>query len=452
MAIRYEPGKLMFLSAADSVASRLELSVLYPRVVVRLQGQISSFIPPSAVGSCYSSPRKTKPMRAHSGRMVEMPQDLSPLQHYQLALKAGELLEDAAQAEVIDRLNDLYQRLLERHETDQRIWARSARRLGRIREPECGLYVWGGVGRGKTLLVDSFFDCLPWPSKLRVHFHRFMQRVHGRLAAHSGAKNPLERVADEIADEAIVLCFDEFFVSDIGDAMILAGLVEALFQRGVTLVATSNIPPSDLYRDGLQRARFLPAIALIERHLEVVHLDAPTDYRFRTLQRAALWHTPHDRAAHEALAGYFASLGGQAVAESAVGSQSASPESAPKWLEINQRRMQLIDLAPGIAWFTFSTLCDEPRSAADFVELAREHHTILVEQIPVLAGDKEDAARRFINLVDEFYDRNVKLVVTAACAPEALYSGTRLRFEFERTISRLQEMRTHEYLRAEHRP
>jgi cell division protein ZapE len=240
--------------------------------------------------------------------MVEMPQDLSPLQHYQSALKAGELLEDAAQAEVVYRLNDLYQRLLQRHETDQGIWARTARRLGRAREPERGLYIWGGVGRGKTLLVDSFFDCLPWPRKLRVHFHRFMQRVHGRLAAHSGAKNPLERVADEIAEEALVLCFDEFFVSDIGDAMILAGLVQALFQRGVTLVATSNIPPNDLYRDGLQRARFLPAIALIERHLEVVHLDAPTDYRFRTLQRAALWHTPHDRAAHEALAGLFCFL------------------------------------------------------------------------------------------------------------------------------------------------
>ena len=440
----------MFRLTAGSVTLRPALSVLYPRVAVRLWGYISSLIAPSACGSCYSAPRKTKPVGAHSGLMVEMPQDLSPSQHYQLALKAGELLEDAAQAEVIDRLNDLYHRLLKRYETDQGLWSRTTRRLGRTREPERGLYVWGGVGRGKTMLVDSFFDCLPWQRKLRVHFHRFMQRVHGRLAAHSGAKNPLERVADEIADEALVLCFDEFFVSDIGDAMILAGLVEALFKRGVTLVATSNIPPSDLYRDGLQRARFLPAIALIERHLEVVHLDAPTDYRFRTLQRAALWHTPHDGAAHEALAGYFASLGGQAVADSAAGLVSSA--GAPQWLEINQRRMQLIASAPGMAWFTFSTLCDEPRSAADFVELAREYHTILVEQIPVLARDKEDSARRFINLVDEFYDRNVKLIATAACAPEALYHGTRLRFEFERTVSRLQEMRTHEYLRAEHRP
>ena len=440
----------MFRLTAGSVTLRPALSVLYPRVAVRLWGYISSLIAPSACGSCYSAPRKTKPVGAHSGLMVEMPQDLSPSQHYQLALKAGELLEDAAQAEVIDRLNDLYHRLLKRYETDQGLWSRTTRRLGRTREPERGLYVWGGVGRGKTMLVDSFFDCLPWQRKLRVHFHRFMQRVHGRLAAHSGAKNPLERVADEIADEALVLCFDEFFVSDIGDAMILAGLVEALFKRGVTLVATSNIPPSDLYRDGLQRARFLPAIALIERHLEVVHLDAPTDYRFRTLQRAALWHTPHNGAAHEALAGYFASLGGQAVAESAAG--SGTSVGAPQWLDINQRRMQLIASAPGMAWFTFSTLCDEPRSAADFVELAREYHTILVEQIPVLARDKEDSARRFINLVDEFYDRNVKLIATAACAPEALYHGTRLRFEFERTVSRLQEMRTHEYLRAEHRP
>ena len=343
----------------------------------------------------------------------------------------------------------LYQRLLQRHETDQGIWARTARRLGRAREPERGLYIWGGVGRGKTLLVDSFFECLPWPRKLRVHFHRFMQRVHGRLAAHRGAKNPLERVADEIAEEALVLCFDEFFVSDIGDAMILAGLVQALFQRGVTLVATSNIPPNDLYRDGLQRARFLPAIALIERHLEVVHLDAPTDYRFRTLQRAALWHTPHDRAAHEALAGYFASLGGQPVAEFAGG--AVSPASTPKWLEVNQRRMQLIDSAPGIAWFTFSTLCDEPRSAADFVELAREYHTILVEQIPVLAGDKEDAARRFINLVDEFYDRNIKLVLSAEVELFNLYASGRLAFEFQRTCSRLQEMQSHDYLAAAHR-
>jgi cell division protein ZapE len=266
-----------------------------------------------------------------------------------------------------------------------------------------------------------------------------MQRVHSALTLHSGAKNPLEVVAEEIADEALVLCFDEFFVSDIGDAMILGGLIDALFRRGVTLVATSNIPPQDLYRDGLQRSRFLPAIALLEQHLTVTHLEAATDYRFRTLQRADLWHVPHDGAASSALSDYFSSLTGREAGD-------------PKSVEINQRPVNLLADAPGVAWATFSTLCEEPRSAADYVEMAREYHTVLVEQIPRLDRDKEDAARRFINLVDEFYDRNVKLIATAAQPPETLYDGSRLRFEFDRTVSRLQEMRTQEYLKAEHRP
>ena len=236
-----------------------------------------------------------------------------------------------------------------------------------------------------------------------------------------------------------MLCFDEFFVSDIGDAMILGGLIDALFRRGVTLVATSNIPPQELYRDGLQRSRFLPAIALLEQHLTVTHLEAATDYRFRTLQRADLWHVPHDRAAAEALSAYFSSLTGREAGD-------------PRSVDINQRPLTLLADAPGVAWATFSTLCEEPRGAVDYVEMAREYHTVLIEQIPLLGRDKEDAARRFINLVDEFYDRNVKLIATAARAPEALYDESRLRFEFDRTVSRLQEMRTEEYLKAEHRP
>jgi cell division protein ZapE len=288
-------------------------------------------------------------------------------------------------------------------------------------------------------LVDTFFDCLPFERKLRVHFHRFMQRVHAGLTRHSGAKNPLEVVAQDIADEALVVCFDEFFVSDIGDAMILAGLIDALFRRGISLVATSNIPPQELYKDGLQRGRFLPAIALLERHLTIMQLDSETDYRFRTLQRADLWHVPHDEAARSALADYFSSLAGRSAGE-------------PISVEINQRPVHLIADAPGVAWATFGTLCEEARSAADYVEIAREYHTVLIEGIPLLGRDQEDAARRFINLVDEFYDRNVKLITTAEVAPEALYGGARLRFEFDRTLSRLQEMRTQEYLRAEHRP
>ena len=337
------------------------------------------------------------------------------------------------------QLDDLCSRLLVKVAERKTLRVRARMLMGRPAAPERGLYIWGGVGRGKTHLVDTFYDSLALERKLRVHFHRFMQRVHAALTQHSGAKNPLEVVADDIADEALVLCFDEFFVSDIGDAMILGGLIDALFRRGVTLVATSNIPPQELYRDGLQRSRFLPAIALLEQHLTVTHLEAATDYRFRTLQRADLWHVPHDRTAAEALSAYFSSLTGREAGD-------------PRSVDINQRPLTLLADAPGVAWATFSTLCEEPRGAVDYVEMAREYHTVLIEQIPLLGRDKEDAARRFINLVDEFYDRNVKLIATAAEAPEALYDGSRLRFEFDRTVSRLQEMRTEEYLKAEHRP
>ena len=337
------------------------------------------------------------------------------------------------------QLDDLCSRLLARAAERKTLRARARKLMGRPAAPVRGLYIWGGVGRGKTHLVDTFYDSLALERKIRVHFHRFMQRVHAALTQHSGAKNPLEVVADDIADEALVLCFDEFFVSDIGDAMILGGLIDALFRRGVTLVTTSNIPPQELYRDGLQRSRFLPAIALLEQHLTVTHLEAATDYRFRTLQRADLWHVPHDRTAAEALSAYFLSLTGREAGD-------------PRSVDINQRPLTLLADAPGVAWATFSTLCEEPRGAVDYVEMAREYHTVLIEEIPLLGRDKEDAARRFINLVDEFYDRNVKLIATGAQAPEALYDGSRLRFEFDRTVSRLQEMRTEEYLKAEHRP
>ena len=337
------------------------------------------------------------------------------------------------------QLDDLCSRLLVRVAERKTLRVRARMLMGRPAAPERGLYIWGGVGRGKTHLVDTFYDSLALERKLRVHFHRFMQRVHAALTQHSGAKNPLEVVADDIADEALVLCFDEFFVSDIGDAMILGGLIDALFRRGVTLVTTSNIPPQELYRDGLQRSRFLPAIALLEQHLTVTHLEAATDYRFRTLQRADLWHVPHDRTAAEALSAYFSSLTGREAGD-------------PRSVDINQRPLTLLADAPGVAWATFSTLCEEPRSAVDYIEMAREYHTVLIEQIPLLDRDKEDAVRRFINLVDEFYERNVKLIATAAEAPEALYDGSKLRFEFDRAVSRLQEMRTEEYLKAEHRP
>ncbi len=334
------------------------------------------------------------------------------------------------------QLQDLFERLLAR-ETRGGGWLR---RLRRERpQPERGLYMWGGVGRGKTYLMDTFFDCLPAEGKLRVHFHRFMQRVHAELKQLAGEKNPLQRVADRLAAEAKVVCFDEFFVTDIADAMILGGLMEALFARGVTLVATSNIEPARLYENGLQRQRFLPAIALIEQHTLVLNVDAGVDYRLRTLERAELYHHPLDAEADVSLRESFERLAPHAATEG---------ES----LQINGRAIRTRSLADDVVWFDFAELCGGPRSQNDYIELAREFHAVVLSGVPALGAGNDDAARRFINLVDEFYDRNVKLVMAADRQLMDLYDGHRLRFEFQRTVSRLQEMQSHDYLAREHRP
>jgi len=304
-----------------------------------------------------------------------------------------------------------------------------------------GLYFWGGVGRGKTYLMDSFFESLPFQRKLRMHFHRFMLRVHRELRRHKGQRNPLRLVADGLADEARVLCFDEFFVSDIGDAMILAGLLEALFDRGVTLVATSNIQPDRLYENGLQRQRFLPAIELVKRHCEVLNVDGGIDYRLRSLSAAPLYHSPLGEAAESRLMEVFRSL-------------VPSLEEIRKGvvLEVEGREIAARYVAEDVAWFDFKALCAGPRSQNDYIELAREFHAVLLGGVPVLDAGHDDQARRFINLVDEFYDRNVKLALSAAAPLDALYTGTRLGFEFERTRSRLREMQSHDYLGRAHRP
>jgi cell division protein ZapE len=294
------------------------------------------------------------------------------------------------------------------------------------------------VGRGKTYLVDTFHDCLPFERKLRVHFHRFMQRVHAELGDLEGEKNPLEKVADRLAEQAVVICFDEFFVTDIGDAMILGGLMEALFARGVTLVATSNIEPHKLYDNGLQRQRFLPAIALIEQYTEVVNVDAGIDYRLRTLEQAELYHYPLDAAADVSLGESFERL---------------APEPGHHWerIEVNGRYITCRCLADDVAWFDFAELCDGPRSQNDYIELARVFHAVLISGVPQFTPEHNDQARRFVNLVDEFYDRNVKLVLAAEAPLLELYAGGRLEFEFQRTVSRLQEMQSHDYLAREHR-
>lgn len=364
---------------------------------------------------------------------------LTPWQSYQADLQREDFSHDPAQEKAVALLQDLYDRLLasgDPHAGFARFWRRWQKTPV---EPEIGLYLWGGVGRGKTYLVDTFHDCLPIERKMRVHFHRFMQRVHADLTSLEGEKNPLLMVADRIADETRVICFDEFFVTDIADAMILGGLMEALFQRGVTLVATSNIVPEKLYENGLQRQRFLPAIALIEKYTQVVNVDAGVDYRLRTLQQAELYHYPLDDSADSSLRDSFDRL---------------APTPGKHWerLQVNGRYLTCRCLADDVAWFDFAELCDGPRSQNDYIELAREFHAVLISGVPGMGVGTDDQARRFVNLVDEFYDRNVKLVLAADRPLLELYGGGGLEFEFQRTISRLQEMQSYEYLAREHKP
>jgi cell division protein ZapE len=267
-----------------------------------------------------------------------------------------------------------------------------------------------------------------------------MQRVHRELTQLSGRADPLETVADNLAGEARVLCFDEFFVSDIGDAMLLGELLSHLFDRGVALVATSNIAPHSLYENGLQRRRFLPAIESIERHTEVLNLDGGTDYRLRLLEQAETYHAPLDSRAEALLAERFSAL---APDHSAV--------EVDVDLEIEGRLIRCRRSADDVSWFDFAALCAGPRSQNDYIELARLYHAVLVSDVPIFDPRHEDQARRFISLVDEFYDHNVKLILSAAAPVEELYQGERLAFEFERTRSRLLEMRSHDYLARTHR-
>ncbi|WP_369802085.1 cell division protein ZapE [Microbulbifer sp. Q7] len=366
---------------------------------------------------------------------------MTPMERYQRDLQRPDFVEDPAQRAAVEKLQDLYERLRAADAGGGRVVRRLKALWQKQREPVKGLYFWGGVGRGKTYLMDAFFESLPFEEKQRTHFHRFMRDVHRQLKALSGEKNPLDKVAERIAGRARVLCFDEFFVSDITDAMILANLLDALFARGVTLVATSNIIPEGLYKDGLQRARFLPAIDLLLEHTEVVNVDNGVDYRLRALEMAELYHSPLDDQADKSLHRSFASLmvEGSEVRESVT-------------LDIEGRPIVASRLADDVAWFEFAELCDGPRSQNDYIELAREFHTVLLASVPQMDGRMESQARRFINLVDEFYDRSVKLVVSAAEPIESLYSGRQLRFEFDRTMSRLQEMQSREYLARPHRP
>ncbi len=354
---------------------------------------------------------------------------------YEESLHREGHVRDPAQLDVIARLEDLQARIAAQE--PRRGGLRTMFFRSGPREPVKGLYIWGGVGRGKTFLMDLFFEHLDIEQKRRIHFHRMMHDVHERLKTLSFVADPVDKVATSIALETRVLCFDEFFVSDIGDAMILGRLLEGLFKRGVILVATSNSKPEDLYRDGLQRQRFHHAIDLLNEHTEVVHMDGGDDYRLRLLQQAGTYLCPVDDAAFERLSFFFDESASSRIEDDVD-------------LDINGRPIRALRCARGVAWFRFADICDGPRSQNDYIEIARWYPSVIVSGVPRFDKLREDQARRFIALVDEFYDRRVKLILSADADLQDLYAGTRLSFEFDRTISRLVEMQSTAYLALPH--
>jgi len=358
---------------------------------------------------------------------------MSLLDRYQQRLLAEGFQPDPHQQGIVQAL----QRLADDLRTEQPASGWRAWFGGSSPEPVRGLYVWGGVGRGKTWLMDMFFDHVEEPRKERLHFHRFMQHVHAQLAGIKQS-NPLELVAKRMAEDWRLLCLDEFHVVDIGDAVIFAGLLKAMFEQGIVLVTTSNVPPDGLYRDGIQRASFLPAIALLQDNLEVLSMGGDRDFRVEIMSQAKTYHWPHSDEVDTILFEEFRHL-------APTGLQQDGD------LIINGRTMPYRYLADNMVWFDFEALCGPPRSQHDYIELARCQHTVFLTDVPQMGASRDDRTRRFIFLIDEFYDRKVKLVVSAEVPVSRLYQGERLAFEFQRTISRLTEMQTPAYLGSAHR-
>jgi cell division protein ZapE len=368
----------------------------------------------------------------------------TPIERYHQDLQRPDFIVDAAQQKVVQHTQQLHDMLIEAVEKHQnqawliRLYHKIF--LGKKILPVQGIYLWGGVGRGKTYLLDSFYHSLPFPQKMRIHFHRFMRQIHHELKTLKNTQNPLTIVATGLAKQVQVICLDEFYVADITDAMLLSGLLKALFEQQVTLVATSNIAPDDLYKNGFQRDRFLPAIALIKQHTKIIKADSEVDYRLRALEKAEVYHYPLDDKAEQKLWKSFQNI--------------APDEGKPNIkLGINGRDIPTRHCADGIVWFDFQELCNIPRAVADYIELARCFNTVIISNI--MAMDDEDEKEnilRLINLVDEFYDRNVKLIISSEVPPEQLYTGRRHTLPFQRTASRLKEMGSHTYLERPHLP
>ena len=367
-------------------------------------------------------------------------------ERYAAKIAAEEIESDPGQLHAIERLARLERELAEYHPSAKSGtlgWLMVRRAANAPR----GVYLFGNVGRGKTMLMDLFFAEAPVAQKRRVHFHEFMAEIHTRIQGMRKKLkegkipegDPIALVAETVAAETRLLCFDEFIVTDIADAMILGRLFEKLFARGLVLVATSNVPPAELYKDGLNRALFVPFIRLLEERVEVTRLDARTDFRLEKLQDVAGWHVPADREA--------------AASIDKVWRRLAGPDGgAPCDLSLLGRTIHVPRAGGGAAFFAFADLCEAPLGASDFLAIAHAFHTVIVENIPVIAAERRNEAKRFILLIDTLYDNAVKLVASAAAEPDQLYAGTQgfEAFEFQRTASRLYEMRSAEYLALPH--
>lgn len=351
---------------------------------------------------------------------------------YQNEIDAGHITADPGQQSALVNFDALHQALTT---PTSRGW------FARLRPApaEKGLYLWGGVGTGKTLLMDIFYRSLPHGMARRIHFHRFMQWVHDQRKQIGDRRNPLQIIVGDLAKKYRVLCLDEFAVTDITDAMILHGLLEAMFDNRMTLVTTSNTPQQDLYKDGLQRDRFQAAIRLLQTHTRQLHIDSGNDYRTAYLQDDSIYHTPVNGGTEQALEACFQRLSG------------LDKESKTK-IEINDRQIDVVGTGSGVAWFEFTSLCETNRSKMDYIELSKRFHTLILANIPVLDDTRRDAARRLIELVDELYDRGVNLIVSAEAGPRDLYTGKKLVAAYDRTASRFQEMSSGEYLGRPHLP
>ncbi|WOS40743.1 cell division protein ZapE [Xanthomonas rydalmerensis] len=358
-----------------------------------------------------------------------------PSQRYAEGVARGDWRDDPAQHAALAELDRIHVAIVD---GDQDGWLDRLSAFWKKPEPVRGLYFWGGVGRGKTFLVDLFYDGLPITRKYRTHFHRFMRGVHERLRAHAGQSDPLAKIAQEWRSRLRVLVLDEFFVTDIGDAMLLSRLLERLFAEGVTLVTTSNTAPQNLYLNGLQRDSFLPAIALLQTYCVELYAEGAEDYRMRALTRSPVYRAPLVEDSDAWLEQRWSALTGKAEARRGN-------------IEIEGRKIPVRARGKSIVWFDFVALCEGPRGPSDYIEIAHEFTTVLLGGIPHFDRMNEDAARRFVNLIDELYDRHVNLVCTAQDPPPLLYTGERLAGAFERTASRLIEMQSAEYLSAAHR-